>query len=138
MQFQITTDYAIRIMGYLYQNNNQLSTAADMSAQLGITYQYFMKVINRLKHAGLVSSVQGCNGGYQVSDLSGDVTLYDIISIMEGEIIINKCLEQEGFCSRKATATCPVHKFFYSVQEEIIDLFKQKRISEIWGEKQNN
>lgn len=133
MQLQITTDYAIRIMGYLYQRNSQLSTASDMAKQLGITYQYFMKVINRLKRAGLVNSVQGCNGGYQLNGNTDEITLYDIISVMEGEIIINKCLEPEGFCSREATMTCPVHKLFYSVQEEIIELFKSKKISEIWS-----
>lgn len=131
MQLQITTDYAIRIIEYLHQHRDQLSTAMHMSQKLGITYQYFMKVINRLKQAGYVQSVQGCSGGYKIAAIAEDATLYDIITVMEGEIVVNRCLREDGFCSRNATSYCKVHKALAAVQAELIAMFKSKRLLDI-------
>lgn len=130
MQFHITTDYAIRIISYLYTNQEHLSTAKDMSEVLGITYKYFMKVINRLKQAGMVQSIQGCNGGYYLTSQAQSVSIYDIIVAMEGEIKINRCLEEDCYCSRNATKDCPFRKMFATIQGDLVELLKQKKISD--------
>ncbi len=127
MQLHITTDYAIRIISYLYLNKGQLSTAKSMAEQLGITYKYFMKVINQLREAGVVQSIQGCNGGYLLTPTGEEMTLYDIICIMQGEIVLNRCLECDEFCSRNATCDCPYRKAFAGIQEDIIQTFRSKK-----------
>ncbi|WP_195575375.1 RrF2 family transcriptional regulator [Paenibacillus sp. 1001270B_150601_E10] len=131
MQFQITTDYAVRIMRYLYHHQHQLSTAKNLSQELGITYQYFMKVIKRLREADFVESVQGCDGGYRMHPEAKDVTLYQIVEVMEGPIRINRCLEEDCFCSLNATATCDVRKIFTSLQKELIMKLEGIRIADI-------
>lgn len=131
MQLQITTDYAIRIIGYLAQHRNQLMNANEMAEQLGITYQYFFKVAMRLKEAGLIESEQGRHGGYRLAKEAGDITLYDIVETMEGIICINRCLESDGYCSRLATPTCSVHKILASLQSDIITILKNKKMSDL-------
>ena len=134
MRFQRATDYAIRILCYLHEHNNQLSTAADLSEKLGISYLYFMKVTGYLKQAGLLKSVQGCNGGYQLAKRAEQISLYDVVRVIEGEIIINRCLEHDGFCSRGATDYCLVHKFFESFQQGMVDVLKTRHISDLCEE----
>ena len=131
MKFQRATDYAIRILCYLHEHGNHLSTAASLSEKLGISYLYFMKVTGYLKQAGLLKSVQGCNGGYQLAKRAEDISLYDVVKVIEGEIMINRCLEHDGYCSRGATDYCLVHKFFKSFQQEMIDELKSKRIPDL-------
>ena len=131
MRFQRATDYAIRILCYLHEHGNHLSTAASLSEKLGISYLYFMKVTGYLKQAGLLKSVQGCNGGYQLAKRAEDISLYDVVRVIEGEIMINRCLEHDGFCSRWATDYCLVHKFFESFQQGMIDELKSKRIPDL-------
>lgn len=131
MQLQITTDYAIRIIHYLLQHEGQLTRASELAEHLGITYQYVFKIIARLKEAGLIESEQGRWGGYKMVMDANDITLYDIIRIMEGNIYVNRCLEPDGYCSRLAASTCSVHKIFASLQNEIISLLKSKKMSDI-------
>lgn len=133
MQFHITTDYAIRIMGYLITHKNELATATEMSKELGITYQYFMKVINHLKKNDLIQSVQGCKGGYQIAPGYESLTLYDVVVKMEGEIKINRCLANDCFCSMNATSHCPVHKVFEQIQEDLIISLRKHNLTEIMG-----
>ncbi len=131
MQLQITTDYAIRIISYLAQHRNYLSNANEMADQLGISYQYFFKVAMRLKEAGLIVSEQGRHGGYRLAKKASDITLYDIVETMEGSICINRCLESNGYCSRNATPICSVHKILALLQNDIITVLKNTKISDI-------
>ncbi len=131
MRFQRATDYAIRILCHLHEHNNQLSTAAELSEKLGISYLYFMKVTGYLKQAGLLQSTQGCNGGYQLAKSADRISLYDIVRVIEGELTINRCLEHDGFCSRGATGYCKTHKFFESFQQGMINELKAKHIADL-------
>ncbi len=133
MQLQITTDYAIRIVSYLAKHQDQLLTAREMSEQLGITYAYFIKVVSRIRQAGFIKSVQGSAGGYCLAKDAADITLYDIIEAMEGQIYINRCLDNDRCCSRFATnkQVCQVHNFLESLQDNLITALKSKRICDI-------
>lgn len=131
MKFQLATDYAIRILCYLYDNDNRLFTATHLSEKLGITYLYFMKLTGVLKQAGLIQSVQGCNGGYQLARNAEKASVYDVVRVIEGEIRINRCLEDDRFCSRDATHWCPVHKFLGSLQDDFVTKLKEKRICDL-------
>jgi Rrf2 family protein len=138
MQLQITTDYAIRMLGYLAQHSGQLVTARNMANELGITYQYSMKVINQLKKGKLIYSVQGCNGGYRLTEEASKVSFYDIICLMEGEIHLNRCLEGNRLCNRTHADYCEVHKVLQCLQDELIEGLKSKYIAEIWKNKKSS
>lgn len=134
LQFQITTDYAIRIIGYLYSKNGDLAQTIEISKEMGITYPYTMKIIHRLKNSGLIESRRGPQGGYILTESAKDITLYDLVAVMEGDIYINRCLEPDGYCSRNATKFCNVHKTLEYIQDELIKILKSKKISEVWDE----
>lgn len=129
----LSTDYAIRIILYLAQCETQVISAQMLARQLGITYPYFMKVATALKRAGLVESVMGYSGGYRLAQPSSDITLYDIICVIQGPICINGCLKADGQCSRYGTqsAQCPVHSVLKHFQEEVISRFKGQTIADI-------
>jgi Rrf2 family protein len=132
MQLQITTDYAIRMIGYLAQHKDQLVTARNMASELGITYQYSMKVINQLKKGELIDSVQGCNGGYKLTDAAAQASFYDLICLMEGEIHLNRCTGKNKFCSRGPKDLCEIHRVLQDLQDVLIEGLKAKRVVELW------
>ena len=131
MKLQLTTDYAIRILCYLHEHNNRLTTAADLSKELGITYLYFMKISGYLKQSGLLKSVQGCNGGYQLAKTAENISLYDVVKVIEGDITLNRCLEEDRFCSRDATEQCSMHRFLKNLQQELISKLDTLNISQL-------
>lgn len=136
MQLQMTTDYAMRIIGYMLSNDalekNTLVKAKSMAEEVGVDYQYSMKVINKLKSAGILISVQGCAGGYFLDESVKDLTFYDIIKLMEGEINLLKCLDG-GNCSRTndKSEECPVHCQFEKLQSELTSKLKEIRMQEV-------
>lgn len=122
MRIQITTDYAIRIIMYLAQNTTELVMAKDAAQQLGITYNYFNKVAAKIRQAGFIETVQGPKGGYRLVKDPKDVTLYDVFLVMEGDIIINRCLESDGYCTRMGNHAdkCQVHHVFEKLQNKVV------------------
>ncbi len=134
MQLQMTTDYAMRIMSYMVtQNaldNTSLVKAKGMAEILGIDYQYSMKVINQLKKADIVKSVQGCAGGYYLDEKVRGLTFYDVIKIMEGEIYLNKCLEG-GECTRTKNQECPIQCEIHQLQEVLVGKLKEIKLTEV-------
>ena len=138
MHLQITTDYAIRMIGYLAQHKEQLVTARNMAGELGITYQYSMKVINQLKKANLIDSVQGCNGGYRLTEEAALATFYDIICLMEGDIYLNRCVGEGKFCKRGPTELCEIHRVLQDLQNELIIGLQSKKVVDVWTREKPN
>jgi Rrf2 family protein len=89
-------------------------------------------VINQLKKGNLIYSVQGCNGGYRLTEEAGKVSFYDIICLMEGEIHLNRCLEGNRFCNRGHADYCEIHKVLQSLQDELVDGLKGQYIVDVW------
>jgi len=137
MRFQITTDYAIRIILYMAQQGVQVTTAKEVAAQLGMTYSYFNKIASKIKRLGFIESVQGPKGGYRLAKDAAEITLYDIVEAMEGSICINRCLEEDGYCSRNATPSCLVHRIFESIQYKTIEMLSGTRICDLIYENVN-
>ncbi|MCL2588383.1 MAG: Rrf2 family transcriptional regulator [Oscillospiraceae bacterium] len=132
MQVQISTDYAIRILQYLHKHKEELPTAMTISQAIGITYPFFIKIANQLKQKGLLSAVQGRNGGYRLARPADQISVYDVFHSIEGDLRINRCLQEGQHCSRGegAREECRLHKFFHSLQSKIVEDMTSKNISD--------
>lgn len=58
-------------------------TIISISEKLGISKIYLEQVFSLLKRAGLVTSVKGAQGGYQLTRKPSEITAYDILSAIE-------------------------------------------------------
>lgn len=134
MQLQMTTDYAMRIVACMMTSGaidkSNLVKARDMAEKLGIDYQYSMKIINKLKKNGIIKSIQGCTGGYYLDKKAFDLTLFDVITVMEGEINLLHCLENND-CSRNKSITCPVQLEFKELQDSFTNKLKEIKLKDI-------
>ena len=130
MQVQISTDYAIRILQYLHRNKDDLPTAMTISQSIGITYPFFIKIANQLKQKGLLSAVQGRNGGYRLARPACQISIYDVFLSIEGTLQINRCLQDDQHCSRGARENCQMHRFFRSLQDKLVEEMSSKNIAD--------
>ncbi|WP_415331911.1 RrF2 family transcriptional regulator [Clostridium perfringens] len=60
-----------------------------------------------------------------------EITIFDIINVMENTMKINFCLEEDEYCSRFATENCPVRKFYCELQYDIESSLKSKTIHDL-------
>jgi len=66
-----------------YHSNNEYITLISISEKLGISKIYLEQVFSLLKHGGIVNSIKGSQGGYQLSATPQQISAYDILSAVE-------------------------------------------------------
>ncbi len=77
--------YALAATASMAQNKNynEYITLISISEKLGISKIYLEQVFSLLKHGGIVNSIKGSQGGYQLSRAPHEITAYDILSAVE-------------------------------------------------------
>ena len=130
MQLNITTDYAIRIVVYL-ATVGESTSGAEISRVMAIPPKYLREIAKKLLAAEIICSTQGAKGGYELARSPRDITLADIIGTMEGTTRINRCLEADHYCSRKATGDCPVRKFYQLIQSCVDSSFADMTVERL-------
>ena len=99
MRITHEADYAIRIM-YCLAERNQTISAKQISDDSGVPSRFALKILRRLTQAGLTESFKGVSGGYQLARTAEQISLGEIIEVIDGPIEINHCLSSEFDCSR--------------------------------------
>lgn len=115
MQLNITTDYAIRTVLFLAIKKDVVSSS-EISVAMKIPQNYILVLTKRLREAGIIDTIRGSNGGFVLKKEPWDISIHDIIQAMEGTTKINRCLEEDHYCSRHAIDTCPVRKNYEKFQ----------------------
>lgn len=124
------SDYAVRVVCYL-ASEKRIVSSTELSEQLGIARSIFPKLGKSLCKARIIESIGGVHGGWKLIKREEDITLYDVLSLMENRIKISRCLEDDCFCSRGQTATCPVRRKYIELQEMIEKELKSTTIAEL-------
>ena len=130
MQLKNSTDYAIRIVCYLAAQERMVSTS-ELSRKLNVSANYVPKIAKKLKNAKIVTACEGINGGYMLAKQPENISLMEIISCVEETMAINRCLEEDRFCSRNLEDTCKIHKILLSLQNTYNNKLESVKVSDV-------
>jgi FeS assembly SUF system regulator len=97
------TDYATVILAAL--GGGGLVSAADVAGRTHIGLPTVSKLLKELQHAGLVRSVRGAHGGYQLTRAASGISAADIINAVEGPVALTECASGVGNCGIETTCT---------------------------------
>jgi len=92
------TDYALLILGQMTREASLVSASAIAEA-LHLGAPTVSKILKMLSDAGLVSSVRGAEGGYQLTRAAAQITVAEVIAAMEGGVAMTECCENSRLCA---------------------------------------
>ncbi len=95
------TDYATLILASL--GGGGLASAAEIAARTRIGLPTVSKLLKELQHAGLVRSVRGAHGGYQLTRPATLINAADILAAVEGPVALTECANGAGVCGIEST-----------------------------------
>lgn len=113
--------YSIRILLDLAQHRSDAYIPMrEVAARQEISLKYIEKIMPVLREGGLVESTHGTGGGYRLSRAPEDVTLWDILTLAEGDMAPVACLQQDArICERAAECrTLPVWKGYFRLTKD--------------------
>lgn len=101
------TDYALRLMVSLAKHGEDASVSTRTLAQeQDVPYQLACKLMQQLHGAKLVESCMGAKGGFRLARRPEEISLLDVVQVIQGRLSLNRCLIDEACCPRKES--CPV------------------------------
>jgi len=123
-------DYALRICAYLAGKHNQGHVSISHLAKvLFLSRPFTTKIIFRLKNANIVTTVQGKDGGVYLTKFPQDVSVYDVLQAMGYDSRLNECLAEGHDCPMEDV--CRLYVFFGQQEEQLINSFKAKKLSQV-------
>lgn len=100
------TDYAAVVMAQIARYPDRPHAAADLAADVQLPSPTVRKTLKMLVRAGLLTSLRGAQGGYQLARPASRITAAEIIAAIEGPVAMTECSQAEGDC--ELVDTCGV------------------------------
>ncbi|MDA8211715.1 MAG: Rrf2 family transcriptional regulator [Clostridia bacterium] len=132
MNINQATDYAFRAVLFLAkQRSGKVVEAQTIAEQEVIPMRFLLKIMPSLIKAGIVKSLRGVGGGYFLSKSPREITFLDVVEAMEGRIHINRCLEDNGYCSKQGAPTCQIHRSLAAIQANLVAELKNHNFGDL-------
>lgn len=134
-----TSKYAIRAAIYitLHANNKNKLGIKKISEELGIPSPFLSKILQVLVKHRILTSTKGPNGGFGIGPNPEEISLYDIVAIIDGNDLFEKCLISMRNCKEEGIP-CPMHNKYDKIRGQLFNLFKKQTIGKLADEIRNS
>ncbi len=94
MQYSIGVEYAFHSLFYMIDlPEHKTISIKDIAKLHGLTETYLSKIFSKLRKAGIVRSIAGVKGGYELARGAENISFWDIIEAIEGTSHLFNCIE---------------------------------------------
>jgi len=108
MEITRRTDYAIRLIAALLQQNNVPYSVREAAEAQGVPYAFARSIQHELVQQKVLKSVRGAKGGMLLNVNPEKFTLYELIEIVQGPVSVAICANDQVWCPR--SDVCQFHK----------------------------
>jgi len=99
-----------------------------------ISEHYLEQLMSQLRKAGIVTSIRGAQGGYQLARPPQEITIAEIIEVLEGPIVPVDCLANEDGCNR--STICAAQSVWKKLAEAMNDVLGSTTLADLVEENQ--
>lgn len=107
---------------------------SDISERQGISVKYLEKLIRPLKLGGYVQSKRGPKGGHKLTRKPNEITVGEIVRLLEGELLLTECARDKGVCP--ISEDCLTRRIWIEASEVMYDRLNAINFQELMDEAQ--
>ena len=131
MRITLESDYALRILTAM-AGYDGVTDAKTISRDTSVTIRFTLKILHKLACGDLVQSYKGVNGGYKLKASPENITLKQVIELIDGPIAIARCLDTEEGCSLNCDkSACDYHHIFDIISIELASKLNKITIQDV-------
>jgi Rrf2 family protein len=129
-----TCKYAVRSVIYLsvYGEEGKKLGIKQIAPALDIPTPFLAKILQTLVKHNILISTKGPNGGFGLARSAEEITLMDIVEIIDGMAIFDTCLVRNSTCSDDEP--CGLHATVTAVRKELRNSFENQTINDLASE----
>ena len=123
-------DYGLIAVKHLAMHREQHACSAnEIADEYGISTTLMAKVLQKLARQNLVAAKHGSSGGYQLSKTPDQISALEVITAIDGPVLITSCVTSHGNCD--ATSKCSVREPLRRVNESILNVLGTVTIAQM-------
>lgn len=131
MYISARTDYAIRAAIELAHSDGEPMKCESIARAQDIPLNFLNNLMSRLRQAGLVNSLRGCDGGYWLARAPDAISIADIMRVAEGPIT-----SVQGFSPGELSyneKAQPLQELWISMQTRIEGMLEGVTVADLAG-----
>jgi Rrf2 family protein len=131
MKITRACDYALKVLVYIASENNKnkIFMRNELSKLCDIPDSFLGKILQALARENILVSERGKKGGFKLQKKPEDISFYDVIKAVEGDITINDCLVDKNFCN--SSYGCRIQSILEKVRQNLISDLKKYSLEDI-------
>lgn len=116
MKLSTKCRYGLRAVIQIAQMHDRGSCKRkDIAENEGISDSYLENILIILKTNGIIKTIRGAKGGYQLSRHPTEITVLEIVGALEGALDLVDCVSSPGLCDKQST--CTTHLLWKEISE---------------------
>lgn len=123
------TDYAIRALLHLAGKSEDYTSSSEISEVQDIPLPYVRRILQALVRAGYLESKEGARGGVKLVKEPSEISVSELIRLLQGDIQISACMFRKKICSKRST--CVLKKRINEIEKKLADEFNNITIKSL-------
>jgi len=126
-------EYALIVLKYMGEKPaGEFHSARQICDQFKLPFDTTAKVMQSMNNNGILTSLQGANGGYQISKNLNQITYLELEEIIEGKTRDFFCQNAKGLCSLHSSCNIisPVDRLNQKIKNFLSDLTVEELLFE--------
>ncbi|HQB94637.1 MAG TPA: Rrf2 family transcriptional regulator [Candidatus Omnitrophota bacterium] len=112
------TDYALRALCYIAEQEKDSVSVPEMVAALHIPRPFLRKLLQTLSAEGILQSFKGQGGGFTLARDPEQIRLTELIRIFQGTVELNECIFKRKVCPNRAT--CRLKREIDAIEKDVL------------------
>ena len=102
----------------------------DIAKRQSLSVTYLEQLVAPLRREGLVHSIRGAQGGYELSREPISISVGEVIRILEGSLAASDCIEEGNHECQKA-GCCATRKVWEKITNSIYDVIDNTSLQDM-------
>jgi Rrf2 family protein len=103
-----------------------------IAAGIDAPRSFTAKILQQLNRGQVISSAKGPQGGFYISPELQQQPVWNVLVAMQESERLTNCVMGLNQCSDHRP--CPMHRQYKLIKQQLVDLFKQRKIIDIASE----
>ncbi len=127
----ITSKYAVRALVELAQTaDGERVLGQELASRAGLPANYLSKILVSLSRAGLVEGSRGSGGGYRLRRAPTELSLLEIVELLDGPQTEFECLLRPGHACSSADP-CTAHPEWARMREHYLGFLEGTSVADL-------
>ena len=124
-------DYAILLVCKMSNAENKVYSSQELSIITSLKITTISKILTKLTKANVTDSIRGVSGGYKLTMQAEDISVGNIIDIIDGKVALTICVEEGENHNCNLVSLCPSQSNWQIINNTVREALNSVSIAEM-------